>query len=221
MESRLSVLVVDDHELIRKASVELLSHLTKKASIDCVSTLQDAEKILIEKEVYDLILLDLDLPDNEDLEGFIRLKSISPETPIAIVSANTEATVIKNALNNGADGFIPKTVSMDIMLYAIELILRGDVYIPSIYLQEKEPTTYEYRLSSDLKKEFNTNVLLTKKQKEVLNLIQTGMSNKELALQLNCSVSTIKTHVSAILSTLGVTTRSKLIALRRKSSITR
>lgn len=217
MECRLDVLVVDDHDLIRKASVELLSHLTKEVSIDCTSTLQDAEKTLTQKGAYDLILLDLGLPDNDGLDGLTRLKAISPETPIAIVSANTEAAVIKGALNNGADGFIPKIVSTDIMLYAVELILRGEVYIPSLYLQEQRPIDAGNRLSPTFQQEPKTITLLTTKQQEVLKLVERGLSNKEIAQQLNCSVSTIKTHVSAILSALGVTTRSKLIALRSLS----
>ncbi len=210
MSRVIEILVVDDHQLIRIGAVDMLSNLSSDALIYDAATLSDAKQLLTEKGSLDLILLDLVLPDTKDFEGLKSLKALSPETPVAIVSGVLDREQVRVALANGADGYIPKTSSSEVMLQAVRLILQGEVFIPSLYLRDSQPThNIRPKQQSLFLKSIST---LTDRQMEVLELLNEGLSNKEIAKQLDCAESTVKTHVSAILAISGESSRGKLVA---------
>ena len=202
--------MVDDHDLVRQGVVGLLSNLAPSVTILDATNLREASGILKQETALDLILLDLLLSDVNGFDGLIALKEISPETPVAIVSGVTDPEIVSKALQLGADGYIPKTAVSDVILHAVNIILQGEIYVPSIVLSTKD-TGFEQKdnLANFVQSPESG---LTPRQNEVLSQIRNGLSNKEIARKLDCTESTIKTHVSAILSHFDASSRGKLLA---------
>jgi DNA-binding NarL/FixJ family response regulator len=209
-EQTIKILVVDDHELVRKGISSLMGKLHHSVDIYEAGTLQEVLITLSDSGPMDIVLLDIVLPDSQGLDGLNRIKSEFPDSPVVLVSAMTDKSLVHEALEAGVDGYITKTSNADIFLNAIRLILSGDIYVPSFYLG--------YQLNKDEdnipKNSFDelTNKL-TPRQLEVLQLIEEGLANKEIGLELNCTESTVKTHISAIFKLLEVSSRGKLVAL--------
>jgi DNA-binding NarL/FixJ family response regulator len=203
----LKILIADDHQMVREGVKGALSAL-------------DIELVTLEAEDFfgvihavtshtdiDLILLDISMPGMKGIKNIVDLKALAPDIPIAILSAHNDPGLIKEALSLGADGYISKTSKTTIMLSAIRLILDGEIYIPSLFLEPNNTHTQDnIDVNSTLGK-------LTSRQREVYGCMRTGASNKEIARQIGCAESTVKAHVTMILKTLNVSSRAKACAL--------
>ena len=205
----MNVLVADDHELVRSSLVSLL----KSASISLrVSESANARETieLIDRFDFDLILLDLFMPDTPDFDLVRRVCSQQIDAKIVVLSASQEASHIRKALDLGASGYIPKSVGTAVMLSAIELVISGGVYIPeALYKQPaiEEPTLPAQRQGEA--QEYH----LSKRQHQVLACLVAGMSNKEIARELDLSEYTAKAHVATLFKILGVSNRTKAAKL--------
>lgn len=149
----------------------------------------------------DLILLDLNMPGMPWGEGLERLKAAARDVPIVVLSASDDRRVVMRAVRMGAAGYIPKTSSSQGMMKALELVLRGGVYLPPAMLDDAAATE-----PSD-----SPGPVLTPRQREVLSLLAAGKSNKEIARMLDLSEGTVKLHVTAILKALGVANRTSAV----------
>lgn len=121
---------------------------------------------------------------------------------IAIISALEDPELARNLLNNGASGYIPKSTSNEILSNAVRLIISGGVYIPPFVLARDASNGQQYQTRTPAGR-------MTPRQKDVLELMNKGYSNKEIAENLNLSISTVKAHTSAILTALGVKNRTQ------------
>jgi two-component system nitrate/nitrite response regulator NarL len=199
------VMIVDDHHLIRTGVKNLLEGKFPDTTVQEATTIAEALDVSV---AIDLVLLDINLPDAKALDGLVRLKKNSPATAVALISGTDDNQMITSALSCGADGFIPKSADPQILVHAVSLILKGEIFLPRSFLkpgsQISEPKSPIDRQSDPSK--------LTVRQQEVFLLMCQGLSNKEIARQLGLSESTIKTHVSAILRELGTNSRAKAIA---------
>jgi DNA-binding NarL/FixJ family response regulator len=153
-----------------------------------------------------LILLDIDLPDRDGLSALGELRDRYPAVAIIILSASNDQETIKRAFGLGALGYIPKTSEWEVMLSAIQLVLSGSLYIPSEFLDRKEPASPE--LST---REFQNDLGLTDRQIEILGLLMKGKSNKVIARTLNMAVPTVKNHITTVLKALKVTSRTEAV----------
>lgn len=209
----IKILVVDDHELVRKGISGLMSKLDHNVEIYEAGTVEEVLLILAKSGPMDIVLLDVVLPDSQGLKGLTTIKQQFPESPVVLVSAITDKSLVHEALEAGVDGYITKTSSADVFLNAIRLVLSGDIYVPSFYLgfqSSKEETEESHSGLDELISK------LTPRQLEVLQLLEEGFSNKEIASELACTESTVKTHISAIFKLLDVSSRGKLVALMIK-----
>jgi DNA-binding NarL/FixJ family response regulator len=147
------------------------------------------------ERAFDLILLDLNLPGATGLSCLHALRRMAPTTPIVIVSAVGDPKVMQDAIMGGAGAFIPKSAPSQVLINALKVILAGGTYMPTgIVAALRNP---EGAARSDL----------TLRQRRVLELLSTGLSNKRIARELEISEITVKAHVSAIFRKLGVTNR--------------
>jgi DNA-binding NarL/FixJ family response regulator len=206
----LKILIADDHQMVREGVKGVLCALDAELMTFEAEDFEGVVNAVTSHTDIDLILLDISMPGMKGIKNIVDLKALAPDIPIAILSAHNDPSLIKEALSLGADGYISKTSKTAIMLSAIRLILDGEMYIPSLYLESNNTQTKnDINLNSTLDK-------LTPRQREVYGLMRTGASNKEIARQIGCTDSTVKAHVTMILKALSVTSRAKACALEQR-----
>lgn len=196
----MKILLADDHALFRESlSLALLRLNDDEPEILQAEHGEQAINLAQDHDL-DLILLDLDMPGINGLNAIQTLLSTQPDTPIVMISAHEEISVINKALAKGVKGFIPKTTPAEVTLSALRLVLSGGVYLPPQLMQQP---LLETRKSHDN--------LLTPRQIEVLKLLQKGVQNKNIAHQLDLSPSTVKVHIRRIFTTLGARNRAEAV----------
>jgi len=200
-----TLLIADDHPMFREAMVDAIAAALPDTTILQAATLAQTLRDAAAHEEIDLLLFDLSLPDSEGLDGLVRLREQLPWLPVAIISAEQGRETVLEALNLGAVGYIPKSTPRQELLAALRQVLEGRVYLPADLL----------RRPSSAPRTEATKALgltpLTAKQREVLARMSQGKSNKRIARELMIAETTVKTHVSAILGKLGVSSRVQAI----------
>jgi DNA-binding NarL/FixJ family response regulator len=206
---RLNILVADDHALVR-GGLTLLIHMAKPGSkVIEANSLDRARDILSQSPSVDLMLLDLMMPGMQGIDGIRFLTSEWPGVPIIIISVTEDASTIRQALAAGAMGYIPKSSEPNVTISAMKLVLDGGVYIPPHVLnQSTDPNNDNYRSTGGSEKG-----ILSRRQLEVLRLIQSGKSNNAIAEELGLSTGTVKMHVSGIFKKLKVSNRTEAVAI--------
>ena len=197
------ILIADDHPLMRGALRQALNGLELTLDIVEAGSLQETTVVLEAEPEVDLLLLDLAMPGVKGFSGLIFIRAQYPEVPVIVVSANDDPHVIRNCLDFGASGFIPKTLDLDSMRAAIKTVLEGGTSAPEGLPPARKGADADpmiARLSS-----------LTPQQVRVLMMLTEGLLNKQIAYELDVSEATIKAHVSAILTKLGVESRTQAV----------
>ncbi len=206
------LVIADDHPLFRGAMREAVSGLLDNAEIVEAGSFDEAAKLLDSAGDVDLILLDLTMPGVRGFSGLMYLRAQYPSTPVIVVSANDDPTVIRRCMDFGASGFIPKTLDVEGMRAAITRVLNGGVWTPpDIDLgagNDAEAAELMTRLAT-----------LTPQQVRVLMMLSEGLLNKQIAYELGVSEATVKAHVSAILQKLGVESRTQAVIAAAKIEI--
>lgn len=196
-------MVVDDHPLFCDAlelTLKSVAHFSAVKTADC---LESALSQLSQSTPPALVILDLNLPDVNGLDGLIRLKRQIEKTPVIIASSMTDNAIISGAIVAGASGFVPKHSPRAVFKDAIDSIERGEIYKPAGYVESGTTTGPDdtlSRLSS-----------LTNQQARILELICEGKLNKQIAYDLTIAETTVKAHVTAIMRKLGVQSRTQAV----------
>ncbi|MBE0505631.1 MAG: response regulator transcription factor [Marinospirillum sp.] len=204
------ILIADDHPLFRDAITHVIgSHFVGSEIIEKENLESTLELARIDKEL-DLILLDLNMPGMQGLNGLISLRNEAPTTPVVIISAEDDKQVVLQAITCGAIGFISKSSHRGQMTDALQQILNGNIYLPSDIMHQ--PNNEPGRRRRNMNEMPVERLLsLTRRQLLVLERMVKGDSNKLIAYNLNIAETTVKAHVSAILSKLGVHSRVQAI----------
>lgn len=199
----MNVLLVDDHPLFREGLRSLLERMEVKARVTEAESCEAALALgARDAASFDLILLDLALPGMNGIEGLAKLRARFATTPVVIVSASYDAGHVKQAIDRGAQGFIPKSTPPDLLMSALRLIFDGGVYIPE-FVMHGEPAHGAPREGPAPS--------LTSAQARVLSLLAQGHSNKAIGNTLDISDNTVRAHVSAILRALNATNRTEAV----------
>ena len=197
-----SILVVDDHPICAAALSMASRAVDGDAVVTTVSTMTDVETLLRERR-FDLVLLDLMLPDVHGLSGLAMVRSMSPTTPVAIISSRDDMTTIRHGLALGAKGFVSKSAAIDEMVAAIRVLLAGGQWFPNAVMTDTAGTENE-KLAQRLGE-------LSTAQLRVLRAIAGGQQNKQIAYDLGLAEPTIKSHLAAIFRKLGVANRTQAV----------
>jgi DNA-binding NarL/FixJ family response regulator len=208
------VLIADDHPLYCDALRAIVPQACPGAEIseansqaEVLAAVSAVAAVDAERR-FDLVLLDLNLPGARGLSCLEALKKLAPGTPIVVVSAVDDPRIMHDVIMGGANAFVPKSASGQVLINALRAILAGGTYMPAGVLAAMRLTdgataggTGGGPGGSPGRDE------LTLRQRRVLELLATGLSNKHIARALEISEITVKAHVSAIFRKLGVTNR--------------
>lgn len=203
----ISFLICDDHEMIRYGTGLLLKNNFQPCTVDEASC-GDETIALIKTKVYDLAILDINMPNTDSQQLIQAVRVISPDTKILILTMNKEQVYAKSYLNLGAKGYLEKTTSNEEIVYAVQTLLRGHIYmsatLKSDIVSNKKKTDFD-----------NPFKALSSKELEVMAHIVKGLGITDTANIMNLSNSTIATHKSRILAKLNLKTIHELIDLTK------
>jgi DNA-binding NarL/FixJ family response regulator len=196
------ILLIEDHALVREAMCQSLRRLDE-GETQCSEAMDAAQAFKkLDEEEWDIVLLDLMLPD---LSGFSLLATITrkyPDLPVIIVSALNDDVSIGRAIKGGASGFIHKSMSGDRMLEAVREVLSGGSCFAESALQQG---------GKSRKTSFAEQHGLTLAQNRVMELLAEGKTNRQIGQILGISEGTVKVHVSSILRQVQVPNRAQAI----------
>jgi DNA-binding NarL/FixJ family response regulator len=208
METNKKILLVDDHDLVRFGTSMLLESLDEIscAVIPCRS-LEEARTACREHSGFDLVLLDLNLPDAKGLQGLRTLIDECPNVPVAMLTGTQDEFVIRQAQAMGAVGYLLKTWTPDRLKQALKSLLVARAGASAtVTISERFP-----KLAGS--SHYDRVAELGNRHLQILELILEGCSNQEISNATHLSLGTVKNYVSAILLALDVESRSHLISL--------
>jgi two-component system nitrate/nitrite response regulator NarL len=195
------VLVVEDHTLVREGLCLLLKGMGMFQHCFEAASLAEGRQRLSESTDIGLVLLDLGLPDATGLEALDGVLALAPSARVVVCSGDHEPSAIRMSFARGARGYLTKNASAASMQSALEMVLRGERYVPPEVLDAE--VMGSGAAASPVDKE------LTPRQRDVLHLLATGLANKEIAAKLGTSPATVRAHLSAIFRVLGVENRTQ------------
>lgn len=203
------VLIIDDHSLVRDGMRSLLEISFPECDILEAGALAEAIEVLSQGDDVDMVLLDLNIPDVSRFSGLTALRDSFPSIPIVMVSGQLDRITVREALAAGAAGFVPKSLKRQAIIEALQQVLEGEIYVPEI-LGEDDDASREQALTLA---RIDT---LTPQQKIVLGHLVNGKLNKQIAYELDVSMTTVKAHVSAILQKLHAYSRTHAVILANR-----
>lgn len=223
----MNLLIADDHVLFRDAMTQYVERADSTSTVKTVSNLHGALEALADTTYKpDLVLLDLNMPGMDGLEGFALFRQRYPDVPVALLSGVAEPEDVQRAMDLGAIGYFPKTLSGRAMLKAIELVLAGEKFIPvdtrtngllPAYFNEDSlsrlPVSLPLQTSSSPLDTVTRahKIKLTPRENDVLLCLCRGQANKDIARNLGLQDVTIKLHVRSICRKLDVSNRTQAV----------
>lgn len=201
------VLIADDHDLLRDT---LVLFLEGQGNIETqiAADLEEACAIIQAEEPFDLVLLDYNMPGMNGLEGLSKAMSLEGGQRIALMSGQATRDVAEKALEAGAAGFVPKTLSAKSMVNAVRFMAMGEQYAPIDFMTAvpDEPTN---ALAQKL----------SPRELQVLEGLTEGKSNKEIARDLDIQEPTVKLHMKTLYRKLGAANRTQAALIAREAGL--
>lgn len=200
------VLIVDDHSMVRTG---LATFIQIKPDLELVGEARDGQQALhmCERFQPDVVLMDLIMPN---MDGITATRAISerwPQTQVIVLTSFQENQLVQDAVQAGAISYLLKDVSSDELATAIRAAYAGR---PTLAPEAVQALIQAARSASEGPELGHD---LTPREREVLSLIVEGLNNPQIGERLSISVTTVRSHVSNILSKLGVSNRAEAIAL--------
>jgi two-component system, NarL family, invasion response regulator UvrY len=199
----LRILLADDHGVLRRGLKEILAEEFPGAEFGEVGTAREVLE-LIQARVWDAIILDISMPGRSGLDVLKEIKQIRPALPVLVVSMHPEEQYAVRALKAGASGYVTKARAAADLVTAIKKIFAGGKHISSTVA---EKLLSHLQIGADIP----PHERLSNREYQIMLMIGSGLSFKEIAAELSLSVQTISTHRFRLLKKMGLRTKTELI----------
>jgi two-component system response regulator NreC len=208
-----SVLIADDHAIVR-TGLRTLIHSEPELELigEAAGGVEAIE--LVGKNPPDILLLDLSMPDLDGIAVTRKLKPIYPELRILILTIHDDEALVREAISAGASGYILKRAAESELVSAINVLMRGDMYVDHALLRplvndgaEESPKRHEQIEE------------LTPREQDVLKLIVLGYTNRQIGDELSISVRTVEGHRSNLSEKIGARSRVDLVRFAREHGL--
>lgn len=198
----MNILVVDDHPMVRHGIIAALSF---EKNIAGIGEAGNVEQALIEtqKRDYDLLIIDLNLKEEDGLSIVKKLKKRKKDMKYIILTSSSKGEDFKRALEIGVHGYVLKDAFAEDIIYAINVVMRDKTFFDSEMMNNSK--NQEEKFKGDK---------LTRREKQVFEEVQRGLSNREIGDKLFISENTVKKHVSSILSKLNLNQRTQVAIMK-------
>lgn len=206
------IAIADDHEIVRHGLIMLIDkEKDMKVQVEASSYTELISKL--KEDNIDLLILDLNLGDKNGIESIENVSNLFPTLPILVLSTYPEEPYAVQTFKAGASGYLNKTVISEELIKAIHKITAGKKYISESLA---ENLAYGFSLEK-----CNTDPieLLSKREYEVLSLIASGQTYKEIAQKLDLSPKTVSTYRTRILEKLNLTSTAQLLRFAYENNI--
>ena len=209
------ILIADDHKILREG---LKSLLEKQPEFAVVAEAQDGLSAIsaAKKHKPDIAILDIGMPDLNGIEVTRRIRSQMAETRVIALSMHADRRFVMGILEAGANGYLLKDSAFAELITAVTAVAKGKMYLsPSI-----AETVVKNSLEKLDRKDEGSSVLLSGREREVLQMIAEGKSTKEIALKLFVSTKTVETHRKQIMDKLNIRTVAGLTKYAIREGLT-
>ncbi len=205
----ISILIIDDHPLVSDGICTMLKDVAFVRILAACKTAKDAISFL---EVIrpDIILLDINLPDMDGLQLCDAIRATNKQSKIIVLTSANEAGLISQLLKRGANGYLLKNMERSELLTAIETVLMGKVFLSKA---ANEKLLEQFHNINDA---LANMPVLTRREKEILLLLQDGLTGPQIADKLFLSQYTIETHRKNLMQKLNVSNTQLLIKTARE-----
>ncbi len=195
---RVKIVLVDDHALFREGMALILKSAVEDVQLLHAGSLSAAFQLLANDGEVNLVMLDLGLPDVAGVAAVRAMRERWPDVPLVIVSGDDGPSQVQSCIAAGAMAYISKATDSRTMIPALRAVMAGNVVLPDSVDTSREPPATVLDA-------------LTPRQREVLQRLVQGKTNKAIALELGIHEQTVKSHVAVVLQTLGVANRTEAV----------
>ncbi len=200
----IKLLIVDDHEIFRFGVRKLLSNIRILEVIAEGSNGMEAIE-LAERYQPDVIFLDIFMPKKTGIEAIPEIRKVSPDSYVIMLTAFEDFLHLEKALTAGADGYLTKGISPQILQEAVTKVLEGERVFSKSIIKLLSERRMSYDETNDL------NVSVTKREEEILKFIAQGLTNNEISDKLGLSIRTVESHRYNLIKKLNLRNASQLV----------
>ena len=202
------ILIADDHELVRDTISAFLER-EGDFQITLAPDFTEAAQIMETEGPFDLVLLDYSMPGMSGLDSLEKAKSMNLGSPVALMSGTADKSIAREALDAGAAGFLPKTMAAKSLIHAVRFMIAGEQYAPVKFMTEEAVAEEAHPLSERL----------SEREMQVLEGLCQGLSNKEIARNLDLQEVTIKLHVKTLCRKLEARNRTHAAMVAKEQGL--
>ena len=210
---QIRILIVDDHTVVRQGIRMMVS---TEPTLQIIGEANNGREAVDQARSLrpDVVLLDLVMPDEDGIEALLEIKQSYPAMKVIVLTTFADEDRINTAMTAGADGYLLKDADGEALLRALHSVQNGELPLhPRVARHLIEGVIHRNKPSRADE--------LTEREKEILELLATGLSNKEMAQTLHLAEGTVKVYVSKILRKFNVSNRTEAAMHAKQNSLTR
>ena len=216
--SKIKVLLVDDHRLLREGLTAILNQVEDIEIVGSASSGEDAISIFPSLKP-DVILMDIMMGGMTGIEATRWIKEQSDSVKVILISSEVKKELVTAGIQSGIDGYLHKDVEKDILIEAIRTVKKGGRYFNEAITSLVFEDFYQKKKMTQTNGKITMPNDLTKREQEVLASVASGKSNQEVADELFISTKTVDTHKSHILDKLGLKNTAELVRYAIKNNL--
>ena len=206
MNEKTRVLLVDDHTILRTGLRMFFNSQEDMVVIGEAVSGEDAlEKVQLHQP--DVVILDISMPGMNGIEAIARIKQLTPDVGILMLTMHEAEEYLQHAMQAGASGYVLKKAADSELLEAVRAVARKEIFLHPVLASMLIQSLYQ----PEAKEKSKNSIKLTERETEVLKLVTLGHTNKEIGEKLAVSIKTVETHKARVMEKTGCERRSELV----------